>query len=138
MEFEQTLLYRNRRGLTPTDAGKRLARQREVRRADGNKNRYTNILNLLKRSEQGPDISIAIGKDPFEIALPNSEALPPSLELELPWHPLADAVQPGDCNLLDALRWNFGLVEKLYGRDGELQQIIDWAERRLNIPRPGW
>jgi hypothetical protein len=93
-----------------------------------------NILKLLKRSEQGPGISITVGKDTFEIGFPNSGELPPSSELELPWQPLASAVQPGDYNLLDALRWNFGLVEKLYGRDDELKKIIEWAERVSTPP----
>jgi len=88
-----------------------------------------NILDSLKRSQQSPNISIVFGKDAFEIGFPNSSAMPPAPELELPWEPLAKAVQPGDYNLLDALRWNFGLVEKLYGRDDELKEIVDWAER---------
>ena len=92
------------------------------------------ILNLLKRSELGSDISIIVGKDTFEIGFPNSNELSPSPELELPWQPLASAVQPGDYNLLDALRWNFGLVEKLYGRDDELNKIVAWAERTSAPP----
>jgi len=87
------------------------------------------ILSLLKRSEQGADISIAVGKDTFEIVLPNSDELSSASDLELPWQPLATAVQPGDYNLLDALRWNYGLIENLYGRDEELTKIIGWAER---------
>jgi hypothetical protein len=93
-----------------------------------------NILDSLRRSQQGAGISIVFSKDTFEISLPNSGGLAPASEPELPWHPLADAVQPNDYNLLDALRWNFGLVEKLYGRDDELKEIVDWAERRLAIP----
>jgi pimeloyl-ACP methyl ester carboxylesterase len=88
-----------------------------------------NILSLLKRSEQSADISIAVGKNTFEIVFPNSDKSSPSSDLELPWQSLASAVQPGDYNLLDALRWNYGLVEKLYGRNEELTKIVGWAER---------
>src|SRR5258708_36123377 len=52
------------------------------------------ILAELERAQQGSDIAIVAGEDAFEISFPNSGALPPSRELELPLHPLTDAVQP--------------------------------------------
>jgi len=102
--------------------------QKEVR-ADTRK-----ILAELERAQHGSDIAIVASEDAFEISLPNRGAARPSRELELPWHPLTDAVQPNDYNLLDAMRWNFGLVETLYGRDDELKEIVDWAGGRLAIP----
>lgn len=92
------------------------------------------IPDTLRRSHQGEDISIIIGQDAFEIALPNSSGRAPAAELALPWQRLENAVQPGDYILLDALRWNFGLVQTLYDRDDELNKITAWAEGRPEIP----
>jgi hypothetical protein len=92
------------------------------------------ILSLLKRSVEAHGISIVVSKGTFEVRLPNSGGSSPSMELDLPWQSLASAVQSGDHNLLDALRWNFGLVEKLYGRDDDLNKIMDWAERTSAPP----
>ncbi len=92
------------------------------------------ILDVLKGSRQGPEIAVVFGNDSFALSYADAEAIPPSNELELPWQPLENAVQPDDCNLLDALRWNFGLVEQLHGRDHDLAEIINWAERRPAVP----
>jgi hypothetical protein len=48
----------------------------------------------------------------------------PSLE----WLPLWDAFEDGEPNLFSLLRWDYRLVETLYGRDDDLRKILGWAE----------
>src|SRR5262249_30749809 len=46
----------------------------------------------------------------------------------LPQFSLEDAFEDGQPDLFRALRWDHGLVEKLYGRAEDLAAIIRWAE----------
>jgi hypothetical protein len=41
---------------------------------------------------------------------------------------LEDAVDEHGVDLFRALRWDYGLVETLYGRNRELQNVVGWAE----------
>jgi hypothetical protein len=40
---------------------------------------------------------------------------------------LADAFDDGEPDLFRALRWDYGLCERLYGRDFEMENILAWA-----------
>jgi hypothetical protein len=52
-------------------------------------------------------------------------------EPKLPWFALEEAFENGEPNLFSLLRWNFRLVERLYGREDELNKI-------LILRREGW
>ncbi|MEA2840868.1 MAG: hypothetical protein QOF41_2198 [Methylobacteriaceae bacterium] len=53
---------------------------------------------------------------------------------KLPWFPLEEAFEDGEPNLFSLLRWNFRLVENLYGRDDELNKILKWARSPSRSP----
>ncbi len=46
----------------------------------------------------------------------------------LEWLPLEESFEDGKPNLFKLLRWDYRLVETLYGRDDDLRKILDWAE----------
>jgi hypothetical protein len=52
----------------------------------------------------------------------------------LPWSPLAEAFEDGEPHYFRLLRWNYRLVETLYGRQRDLDEILQWAES--NPARP--
>ncbi len=54
--------------------------------------------------------------------------LPEMAEIALPRYPLDDAFEDGEPDLFRILRWDYGLVEALYGRDAEMQAILSWAK----------
>lgn len=54
----------------------------------------------------------------------------PSLE----WFQLSDAFEDGEPNLFSLLRWDFGLVETLLGRNDDLNNILAWAESGSKVP----
>jgi hypothetical protein len=60
-------------------------------------------------------------------ARPAEFGLPAASEPLLPWHKLSEAFEDGEPNLLQALRWDYGLVETLYGREQDEKAIVDWA-----------
>ena len=60
---------------------------------------------------------------------PEDFGLPPAGEPDLTQFSPADTVEDGRPDLFRVLRWDYGLVETLYGRDSELQAILDWAAR---------
>ncbi len=55
-------------------------------------------------------------------------------EPSLDWLPLSDAFEDGEPNLFSLLRWDYRLVETLYGRDDDLRKILGWAESGSNTP----
>ena len=61
-------------------------------------------------------------------ARPAEFGLPAASEPLLPWHKLSEAFEDGEPNLLQALRWDYGLVETLYGREQDEKAIVDWAK----------
>jgi hypothetical protein len=52
----------------------------------------------------------------------------------LDWLPLADAFEDGEPNLFSLLRWDYRLVDTLFGRDEDLRKILAWAENVSNMP----
>ena len=52
----------------------------------------------------------------------------------LDWLPLSDAFEHGEPNLFSLLRWDYRLVETLYGRDDDLRKILGWAESGSKTP----
>jgi hypothetical protein len=58
------------------------------------------------------------------LGVPQEVATEPSLE----WLPLSDAFEDGEPNLFSLLRWDYRLVETLYGLNGGLRKILAWAE----------
>ena len=58
------------------------------------------------------------------LGVPQEVMTEPSFE----WPPLSDAFEDGEPNLFSLLRWDYRLVETLYGRDDDLRKILDWAE----------
>ena len=57
-----------------------------------------------------------------------------SSRLSLPWSPLAEAFEDGEPHYFSLLRWNYRLVETLYGRERDLEEILKWAESSPNRP----
>ena len=55
-------------------------------------------------------------------------------EPSLQWLPLSEAFEDGEPNLFSLLRWDYRLVETLYGRDGDLRKILGWADSGPNTP----
>jgi hypothetical protein len=55
-------------------------------------------------------------------------------EPKLPWFALEEAFENGEPNLFSLLRWNFRLVERLYGREDELNKILIWARQPSKTP----
>lgn len=53
-------------------------------------------------------------------------------EPSLDFSSLEHAIERGQANISSLMRWEYRLVEKLYGRDREISDIIEWAE----TPRP--
>jgi len=49
-------------------------------------------------------------------------------EPRLTWFPLSDAFEENGPNLFLLLRWDFRLVDTLYGREDDLQAILNWAQ----------
>ncbi|WP_232630873.1 tetratricopeptide repeat protein [Methylobacterium sp. Leaf118] len=90
------------------------------------------ILDRLDAARQGQAISVFLADDAVRIDSPGASVA--AAEPDIPWRSLDEAVQPGDINLLDALRWNFGLARTLHGRDDDLRQILDWAEAKPSVP----
>jgi hypothetical protein len=60
-------------------------------------------------------------------ATPVSFGLPLATEPSLATFTLADAFEDGEPNLFAALRWDYGLCERLYGRDVEMENLLSWA-----------
>src|SRR5262249_23379566 len=54
--------------------------------------------------------------------------------LSLPWSPLAEAFEDGEPHYFRLLRWNYRLVETLYGRERDLGEILRWPESNPNRP----
>ncbi len=52
----------------------------------------------------------------------------------LDWFDLSDAFEDGQPNLFSLLRWDYHLVETLYGRDDDLRSILAWAESGSKAP----
>jgi tetratricopeptide (TPR) repeat protein len=52
----------------------------------------------------------------------------------LPWVPLAEAFENGEPHYFRLLRWNYRLVETLYGRERDLEEILKWAESNPRTP----
>ncbi len=65
-------------------------------------------------------------------ASPTEFGLPPASEPDLTRFSLEDAFDDGEPDLFRLLRWDYGLVETLYGRDEDLSAILDWADRGGN------
>jgi tetratricopeptide (TPR) repeat protein len=65
-------------------------------------------------------------------ATPAEFALPPAVEPDLTRFALDDAIEDGEPDLFRALRWDYGLVETLFGRDDDLRAISDWAKSGTN------
>ena len=61
-------------------------------------------------------------------------AQPVLREPSLYWFPLCDAFEDGGPNLFSLLRWDFRLVETLFGRDHDLREILTWAEGGSKTP----
>ncbi len=59
--------------------------------------------------------------------VPSPTGMPPATQPVLPAHSLAEAFEDGEPDLFRVLRWDYGLVETLYGRDAERQAILEWA-----------
>ena len=55
-------------------------------------------------------------------------------EPSLDWLDLSDAFEDGKPNLFSLLRWDYRLVETLYGRDDDLRSILAWAESGSKAP----
>ncbi len=55
-------------------------------------------------------------------------------EPSLDWLDLSDAFEDGKPNLFSLLRWDYRLVETLYGRDDDLRSILAWAETGSKAP----
>jgi hypothetical protein len=55
-------------------------------------------------------------------------------EPSLDWLDLSDAFEGGTPNLFSLLRWDYRLVETLYGRDDDLRSILAWAESGSKAP----
>jgi hypothetical protein len=65
---------------------------------------------------------------------PAGAAKPALLEPSLVWLPLAEAFEDGEPNLFSLLRWDYRLVQTLYGRDEDLRKILSWAESGSKTP----
>jgi pimeloyl-ACP methyl ester carboxylesterase len=63
-----------------------------------------------------------------------SAAEPAPSQPSLPWSPLTDAFEEGKPHYFKLLRWNYRLVETLYGREHDLDEILRWAERAPTTP----
>lgn len=61
-------------------------------------------------------------------------AQPVVREPSLEWFQLSDAFDDGEPNLFSLLRWDFGLVETLLGRNDDLNNILAWAESGSKMP----
>jgi tetratricopeptide (TPR) repeat protein len=78
----------------------------------------------FQQLEAGGDIIIALGGS--HIALGGD--LPNLAEPKLNQFALEDAVDENGVDLFRALRWDYGLVQTLYGRQAELASVLKWAE----------
>ncbi|HEX8664030.1 MAG TPA: tetratricopeptide repeat protein [Beijerinckiaceae bacterium] len=65
-------------------------------------------------------------------ARPAEFGLPAASEPLLPSHKLSEAFEGGEPNLFQALRWDYGLVETLYGREEDEKAILGWAKGGTN------
>lgn len=92
------------------------------------------IVDLLEGAKRGIEIVVAFDSKVFRLGWPGSDVAAAQTDLDIPWRTLDEAVTLDDYNLLDALRWNFGLSKTLHGRDGELKQILDWAQASPTVP----
>ena len=66
----------------------------------------------------------------FAVGPAQDAATEPSLD----WLDPSDAFENGQPNLFSLLRWDYRLVETLYGRDDDLRKILDWAESGSKTP----
>ena len=64
------------------------------------------------------------------IGVPQAVVTEPNLDLL----DLSDAFEDGQPNLFSLLRWDYRLVETLYGRDDDLGLILAWAESGSKAP----
>jgi len=89
------------------------------------------VLDALARARSG----IEVGARAFRLwTFVFGPAGEPATEPSLDWLDLADAFEDGEPNLFSLLRWDYGLVETLYGRDDDLKKILDWAESGSKAP----
>jgi len=79
----------------------------------------------ISQLEAGGDIYIALGGG--QITLPSDGGLPSLARPKLPKFDLKDAIDENGVDLFRVLRWDYGLVSKLHGRDQELGHILNWA-----------
>jgi tetratricopeptide (TPR) repeat protein len=56
-------------------------------------------------------------------------------EPSLQWFCLSEAFEDGEPNLFSLLRWDYRLVDTLFGREDDLRKILAWAESGSKAPR---
>lgn len=82
------------------------------------------------------NVGISLGKINqsivFNISSPTEFGLPPVSEPHLTRFSLDHAFDDGEPDLFRLLRWDYGLVEALYGRDDDLRAILKWASHGDN------
>lgn len=86
---------------------------------------------------QGENITIvSVAHASFELRSASALGLaePVLREPILEWFPLLEAFEDGEPNLFSLLRWDYRLLETLYGRDDDLRKILAWAENGSRVP----
>src|SRR4051812_30981149 len=63
---------------------------------------------------------------------PAEFGLPAASEPLLPSHQPSEAFADGEPNLFQALRWDYGLIETLHGREQDEAAILRWATGGTN------
>jgi tetratricopeptide (TPR) repeat protein len=81
------------------------------------------------------DVTINISAGAFSLRTSALGIDQPSLtEPTLDWLDLSDAFDDGEPNLFSLLRWDYRLVETLFGREEDLRKILAWAEGGSRMP----